>query len=241
MLQPSALNKLSREMIFNNQKGKVLQKLLLLHIFFKRIFCTKKLWYFRVRHIWPFFASYFSSIFLNGEFISSSNLFASTIWSASTCFFKVVMPFFIKYVIVPFLSFVLRLYETKFTWQFIHLMIWGLLPSTMLLLFTMKNDQHNAFLSCPLHFSLCKCNSYKFVLIFCSSLWMTLNYVCILLFSSIVSIRDTSSIETWLRKTSQYSFSIIVSLVFEHSILQEFDVIIMEKKKRRDFVHYKTV
>jgi hypothetical protein len=40
----SALNKLNKEMIFNNQKGKVLQKLLLLHnIFLKRIFCTKKL------------------------------------------------------------------------------------------------------------------------------------------------------------------------------------------------------
>jgi hypothetical protein len=38
-LQPSALNKLNKEMIFNNWKGKVLQKLFLLdNIFFKRIF-----------------------------------------------------------------------------------------------------------------------------------------------------------------------------------------------------------
>jgi hypothetical protein len=40
MLQPSALNKLNKEMIFNNRKGKVLQKLFLLNnILFKRIFC----------------------------------------------------------------------------------------------------------------------------------------------------------------------------------------------------------
>jgi uncharacterized protein YutE (UPF0331/DUF86 family) len=30
-LQPSAFNKLNKEMIFNNQKGKVLKKLFLLH------------------------------------------------------------------------------------------------------------------------------------------------------------------------------------------------------------------
>jgi hypothetical protein len=56
MFQPSAFNKLNREMISNNQKGKVLQKLFLLHnILLKKFFCTKKLWYFGVKHIWPFF------------------------------------------------------------------------------------------------------------------------------------------------------------------------------------------
>jgi hypothetical protein len=43
-LQPNGFNKFNREMIFYNQKGNVLQKLLLLHnILFKGIFCTKKL------------------------------------------------------------------------------------------------------------------------------------------------------------------------------------------------------
>jgi hypothetical protein len=43
--QPNAFNKLHKEIIFDNQKGKVLQKLLLLHnIFLKKIFYTKKIW-----------------------------------------------------------------------------------------------------------------------------------------------------------------------------------------------------
>jgi hypothetical protein len=43
-LQPSALNKLNKEMIFNNQQNKVLQKLFLLYnILFKKIFCTRRL------------------------------------------------------------------------------------------------------------------------------------------------------------------------------------------------------
>ncbi len=58
---------------------------------------------------------------------------------------------------------------------------------------------------------------------------MALNYVWRLLFSSIVSVKDTFSIKTWLGKISQYSFFIIISLVLKHSTLQEFDVIIMDK------------
>jgi hypothetical protein len=122
--------------------------------------------------------------------------------------------------------------KDKFTWHIIHLMIWGLFPWTMLLSFTMRNDQHNAFLSCPFHFSLCKCNFYKFVCILSSSLWMALDYVCRLQFSSIVSIKNTSSIETWLGKISQYSFSINISLILEDSVLQKIDMIIMEKMKQ---------
>jgi hypothetical protein len=43
--QLNARNKLNKEMIFDNQKGKVLQNLFLLHnIYLKRIFYTKKNW-----------------------------------------------------------------------------------------------------------------------------------------------------------------------------------------------------
>ncbi len=61
---------------------------------------------------------------------------------------------------------------------------------------------------------------------------MVLDYVCKLLFPSIVSIKYTSSIKTLLGKISQYSFIIIFSLVLEDSILQEFDIILMEKTKQ---------
>jgi hypothetical protein len=71
----------------------------------------------------------------------------------------------------------------------------------MLLSFTMKNDQHIAFLSCPFHFSLCKCNFCKKNLSFLF-FWMALDCVYKLLFPSIVSIRDTSSIEIWFGKIS---------------------------------------
>jgi hypothetical protein len=66
----------------------------------------------------------------------------------------------------------------------------------------MWNAQHNAFLSCPFHFFLWACNFCKFIFIFSFSLWMPLDYVCILLFSSIVLAKNISSIKTWLGKIS---------------------------------------
>jgi len=62
-------------MIFNNQKGKVLQNLLLLHnILFKKIFCTLNFDILELDTFGFLFASYLSRIFPNGEFTSSSNL-----------------------------------------------------------------------------------------------------------------------------------------------------------------------
>ncbi len=81
-------------MIFDNQKGKVLQKLFLLHNILKGSFIAKNFDSLEVNTFGLFFfASCLSSTFLNGDF-TFSNSFASVTWFASTCFSKTIMPFF---------------------------------------------------------------------------------------------------------------------------------------------------
>jgi hypothetical protein len=65
-------------------------------------------------------------------------------WSTSTCFFMVVMPLILWYVISPFMHLVHMakiLKPTKSLWQIIHLMIWLWSKFTSWLLFTFKNSQ----------------------------------------------------------------------------------------------------
>ncbi len=101
-LQPIAFNKLNREMIFNNQKGKVLQKLFLLHnILLKRIFCTNCFLYLELNTFGLFSIGCFSRIFLNGEFISSSKSNMIYIYM----FFQSYYAIFLKICYISFLFF----------------------------------------------------------------------------------------------------------------------------------------
>ncbi len=99
-------------------------------------------------------------------------------------------------------------------WQNIQHMIWNILPSIMLLLFTTEKDQQNALLSLNLRISLFTCNFCKLNFIHFSS-WSIMFYcVSKLQFFCIVSIKGSSSIKTWLGKKSQESFFCVVPFSF---------------------------
>ncbi len=75
--------------------------------FLKRIVDPKKLQFEVVKML---SLSLISCFVINTlpKLFNSSNFFASTTWSTSTCFFNVLIPLFLEYEIIPFLNCVLE-------------------------------------------------------------------------------------------------------------------------------------
>ncbi len=101
------VNKLNGKMIFNNQFKPVPSTNIFYYIrcFWEGSLATKKLTIALLDVFEFFFASCFSTSPLTKLFISFSNIFAIIESFAFTCFFNVVIPFVVLYMIRPCLGF----------------------------------------------------------------------------------------------------------------------------------------
>ncbi len=189
--------------------------------FLKGSFAPKNSNISKLNTLGPFFVGCLSNTFLNGEFISSSNFFVSTTWSTSTCFKKVVKPFLIKcYNSSHFFCSWIKKDKINISNHTTHDLRFSSINNVFVVYNIKWQTQCILIMNFPF-FSLDMQFLYIYF-IFPPLLSMAMDYVCKLIFFSMVLIQGVSSIKTWSRKISQNSFSTLVSFSFvlEYSILQ---------------------